>query len=400
MEKAFCVLAFVLAPLSLNYSQGNSCIYFPLEINNTWEYNCAYFPNSLISEIVDTSEINGHLYYSFAPYGAGPYNNWQKYWLRGEPNKIFALNVEDSSEYLLFNFDAEIGSNWEIPPVNTPPWNIPVNQCDWGSNITLLSNSDTVYNTNRVFYNCYRFGHFNHPCSDAGISETRFSRDFGIVRFAQITEGDVLDWELVITPPDTLSLLAIYTAIGNPCLTIPCIPGIVSAVNTNDTNYILTKNDNWFSGDFSWNGYIPLPDDSVLVKGISTNRTDIFGKKYFTLEVLEFTKHIPTAIYNHAENISAKDIQICNYPNPFNPSTIIKYSVPQIINNQSTIINLKVYDVLGNEIATLVNEEKAPGEYEVDFDASSTSRLITSGIYFYQLRVNNLTSTKKMVLLR
>ncbi len=74
-----------------------------------------------------------------------------------------------------------------------------------------------------------------------------------------------------------------------------------------------------------------------------------------------------------------------NYPNPFNPTTIIKYSVPQIINNQSSIINLKIYDVLGNEVATLANEEKPPGVYEVEFNASH----LASGMYVYKITVGN-----------
>jgi len=94
-----------------------------------------------------------------------------------------------------------------------------------------------------------------------------------------------------------------------------------------------------------------------------------------------------------------------NYPNPFNPSTTIKYTVPSVIASgakQSQFVTLKVYDILGNEIATLVNEEKSAGSYEVKFDANRLS----SGVYFYQLRAGDPESrsgqgfveTKKMVL--
>ncbi|MBZ0200728.1 MAG: T9SS type A sorting domain-containing protein [Ignavibacteriaceae bacterium] len=88
-----------------------------------------------------------------------------------------------------------------------------------------------------------------------------------------------------------------------------------------------------------------------------------------------------------------------NYPNPFNPTTTIKYSIPNFVKTghaPSLQTSLKIYDVLGIEIATLVSEEKAPGENEVVFDAQG----LASGIYFYQLRVNNFTTTKKMILLR
>jgi len=80
-----------------------------------------------------------------------------------------------------------------------------------------------------------------------------------------------------------------------------------------------------------------------------------------------------------------------NYPNPFNPSTSIQY---EISSNQ--FVSLKVYDVLGNEIVTLVNEEKPAGTYEVEFDATE----LTSGIYFYKLTAGPFIQTNKMVLLR
>ena len=80
-----------------------------------------------------------------------------------------------------------------------------------------------------------------------------------------------------------------------------------------------------------------------------------------------------------------------NYPNPFNPSTNIHYAI-----SSKQFVNLKVYDILGNEIAELVNEEKSPGNYTVIFDASKLS----SGIYYYKLTAGNYTSTKKMVVLK
>jgi hypothetical protein len=80
-----------------------------------------------------------------------------------------------------------------------------------------------------------------------------------------------------------------------------------------------------------------------------------------------------------------------NYPNPFNPSTTIQYSI-----NDMQFVRLKVYDVLGNEVATLVNEEKSAGTYDLTFYAGNLS----SGTYFYQLRTEGYVETKKMLLLR
>ena len=80
-----------------------------------------------------------------------------------------------------------------------------------------------------------------------------------------------------------------------------------------------------------------------------------------------------------------------NFPNPFNPTTIIQYTVP----HKSTVL-LEVYDVLGKEVSTLVNEDKAGGSYEVNFNANN----ISSGIYYYTLKAGSFTETKKMFLLQ
>jgi len=87
-----------------------------------------------------------------------------------------------------------------------------------------------------------------------------------------------------------------------------------------------------------------------------------------------------------------------NYPNPFNPTTIIKYDLVNSVN-----VSLKVYDVLGKEVATLVNEEKQPGSYEVEFQSvrlGRSNQQLASGIYFYQLRAGEFVQSKKMILLR
>jgi DNA-binding beta-propeller fold protein YncE len=88
-----------------------------------------------------------------------------------------------------------------------------------------------------------------------------------------------------------------------------------------------------------------------------------------------------------------------NYPNPFNPTTEIKFSLPYVIAGetiQSQPVALTVYNVLGKEIATLLNEELIAGEYEVEFDATG----LQSGVYFYQLKANDYIDTRKMILMK
>ena len=80
-----------------------------------------------------------------------------------------------------------------------------------------------------------------------------------------------------------------------------------------------------------------------------------------------------------------------NYPNPFNPETNILYSIPK-----KSFVTLKVYDVLGSEVAELVNDYKEKGNYKARFDGSQLS----SGIYFYKLTAGNNNSIKKMLLIK
>ena len=80
-----------------------------------------------------------------------------------------------------------------------------------------------------------------------------------------------------------------------------------------------------------------------------------------------------------------------NYPNPFNPLTTMQYLIPQVSH-----VTIKVYDIIGKEIKTLVNEEKLAGKYVVQFDGSNFS----SGVYFYQMRAGEFIDTKKFILLK
>jgi len=90
-------------------------------------------------------------------------------------------------------------------------------------------------------------------------------------------------------------------------------------------------------------------------------------------------------------NLPEKYLLSQNYPNPFNPSTGINYSIPK-----NSFVSVKVYDVLGNEVAVLVNKEKPAGNYSVEFNANNLS----SGVYFYRIQAGSFIQTKKMLLIK
>ncbi|HOV99258.1 MAG TPA: T9SS type A sorting domain-containing protein, partial [Bacteroidota bacterium] len=130
-------------------------------------------------------------------------------------------------------------------------------------------------------------------------------------------------------------------------------------------------------------------DDSAVQVGTTTLKGDVNRTWY---DGISYSLVGEKPSYIASTNIPGNVKLEQNFPNPFNPLTKICYSV-----KTASFVTLAVYDVLGREIKTLVNREQIPGQYSVEFDASSYA----SGVYFYTLRVNSeLVATKKMLLIR
>jgi glucose/arabinose dehydrogenase len=123
----------------------------------------------------------------------------------------------------------------------------------------------------------------------------------------------------------------------------------------------------------------------------------ITGNISYRLKQIDFTgKYLFTDIVMLEINIEPNDFTLFqNYPNPFNPITKIKFSIPDK-GNELVQSSLRVYDIIGNEVTTLINEPKPTGTYSVEFDASA----LTSGIYFYEFQSGDFRATKKLVLLK
>jgi hypothetical protein len=120
--------------------------------------------------------------------------------------------------------------------------------------------------------------------------------------------------------------------------------------------------------------------------------------------ILPFVKSGTTAVEKIAESVPSDFELSQNYPNPFNPRTNIKFVVPTSVGTGTTevVTTIKVFDVLGREVATLVNEAMQPGSYTVSFDARSSA--LASGVYFYRLSVTgsrgSFSAVRKMILQR
>lgn len=160
------------------------------------------------------------------------------------------------------------------------------------------------------------------------------------------------------------------------------------------------------SSAFGWGGSIITPGSSTSEKirmnaalspnGVSMlswqdNRND--GGIYAQNINLDGTFGNPVGVNPVSSNVPDKYYLSQNYPNPFNPSTEIKFAVAS---GSQGPVKLIIYDVLGEEVSTLVNQNLKPGEYEVNWNASN----IPSGVYFYRLVTQDFTSTKKMMLIK
>ncbi|MBK7629456.1 MAG: T9SS type A sorting domain-containing protein [Ignavibacteriales bacterium] len=148
---------------------------------------------------------------------------------------------------------------------------------------------------------------------------------------------------------------------------------------------------------YNYNGLLFV--DYTLVRSVGLEHiltgydfgTDVFGMKGFIIDGIVYGDTTLTDIDDNSSSLPTEFKLSQNYPNPFNPSTKISWESP-VSGHQS----LKVYDVLGNEVATLVNEYNPAGNYEVEFNANSLS----SGIYFYRLQAGSFIQTKKMILIK
>jgi hypothetical protein len=174
-------------------------------------------------------------------------------------------------------------------------------------------------------------------------------------------------------------------------------------VSGGDTNGTSVKNDKVYifnTATNTWSGIIlsnPSPVSNMMnaltAKCISDTVRLFIPGGYTTVGVANFVVTgcgTVTGISTN-QNLPKQYNLSQNYPNPFNPVTKISFDIPK-----SSLVSLKVYDVLGKEVASLVNEVKNPGSYIVDFNGVSLS----SGIYFYKLETNGFTSVKKMMLIK
>jgi alpha-L-fucosidase len=177
---------------------------------------------------------------------------------------------------------------------------------------------------------------------------------------------------------------------------------------------IYLKNDNQTTmpSQISWHSHLPRSNSNVYLLGypyplyynISSNAVNVFipteiqnnppCRHAWVFKIV--TNEIPYINQNKENKISDKYTLYQNYPNPFNSSTIFKFDLPSFHNRLKSPVQLKIYDILGREVKTLINENLSSGSYNITFDAKE----FASGIYFFKLTTGDFSNTRKMTIVK
>ncbi len=178
---------------------------------------------------------------------------------------------------------------------------------------------------------------------------------------------------------------------------LPDVPTSAIVVDSDYPQYIYVGNDIGVyvstNSGATWNIFMEGIEDAAMVIDLSISpvnrkiRAVTHGRGVFERSLLE-----PSAVGTGMEIVLEEFRLEQNYPNPFNPATSIIYQIPY-----AGYITLKIYDALGREVTTLVNEQKPAGKHEVIFDASSAAGGLSSGVYFYTIETPFFNRTKKMI---
>ena len=280
----------------------------------------------------------------------------------------------------------------------------PIPSSDFSINLPVLEYNDDSY-TMDFYADFNKNGLFDAPPTDHAW-EIKFNNNFHdtTITFTHNTNFTNFDWNYLLTfnlksmTPhlgETVSLRLVKDS-DNSELSRVIIPSLPQADVSVDLPGLEPNQDYHvdFYADHNKNGkYDAPPTDHAWRVPFNSGNT---GN-----DTLEFTHNTnftdinwsdsATDVSGEGKAIPGSYILGQNYPNPFNPSTVINYAIPQ-----NSFVTVKIYDVIGREITTLVNEEKAPGNYEVKFDGKNLS----SGIYFYQMKADNIVLTKKMILMK
>jgi len=358
-------------------------------VNFSWESDTWQFVKLIINLDLDQA----HFWFD-----GSLISTWQ--WSRGgmlnlqlEASDFFGATAND--EMYIDNFV------FVMPPLTIPPLYAPTNltaeeiynpypqvQLTWQDN----SNYEYAFNILRKDGPLFGSGSFE-PIGTAPENATTYidstvivdsTYTYTVVAYNQFEFSDRSNYAtiLVVVPVELVSFSYVIRSQKDVELSW------ITATETNNQGFEILRFAQNDKNGWSKVGFVPGHGTTTETSFYSFIDKGLSGGKYFyRLKQIDYDGSFEFSNVIEVEIGSPDEFFLSqNYPNPFNPTTKIKFTIPSNVNGEMSNVRLKVYDVLGNEIATLVNEEKTAGEYEVEFNNhSDEGRNLPSGVYFYQL---------------
>ena len=312
--------------------------------------------------------------------------NWSSVILDSSYNSIRNLEIDGpkiyaSSEEGLY-FSTNNGINW----LRISPWSYPITIKTFTTRLIQVSEIEIIVGT--FYESSYQYSSI-YKSTDNGITWIERSNANGIPSVIKANDIYVylgtFGYGIYRSSDDGINWESINSGLSNL--------EIHSLAIFNDYVFAGTENGIFISNDTgtTWSELnIGLPPNTSISSIEINSQNDIIYLGTSSNGIWKARLSEITSI--KADHKPAVNFMLAqNYPNPFNPTTNIEYQIPN-----REFVTLKVYDVLGNEVATLVNEEKPGGSYTIKFDGSKLS----SGVYFYRLQAGEYSSTKKLILMK
>ena len=392
--------------ISISFAQN----FFPLKVGNAYqvknfwswwgpggngETGTDYYGITVLRDTL----INNDTFFTFSNNALLKTNYW---FLYDSLNQKFLIRLpSDTTQKLGVDFNAPSGSTYTSYLLGSP-----IQFTSGGiTNIVVLGDTHSVY----TMQSSPSSDNFIYKFAD-NIGLSYFKAWGGIIQAGYESEQNVISAiiDSVIYNLLVLKIDSLYPASDRPIDTFPylmTIPYTASYSALVDSFYldvehfradtlVQIKNFNLSKSNpshltFNLDGL--HVGDKIKLRATITD-TSIYNNVYHYPDTGWVIMNVLPPVMNVENENKPQSYKLAqNYPNPFNPLTKIMYQIPE-----ANLVTIKVYDVLGNEIETLVNEEKNAGSYKVDFNGSA----LTSGIYYYRIITGNFSQTRKMALIK
>jgi len=360
-----------------------------MQYNNSWEHVTEIESSNSIRGLIILSGNNSNIHMVYWKKGNGTpvYDNFLLYksfdgtsWSNSIeidnsndvsfPNainitndKLLAVWMKKYNEHFVPFFSIYNGANWNAPKQVSDSISLDA----WYPQVTKLEDEQFVCAWLSVSQNK---NSIQYSFIDTTAKEATINLSNTLLNFGDVAVGEAKKDSIQISNSGT-DILNILTAISSKNTKFSVTPSSL-VINPNDSAYLFITFTPQNASQQSDTIYITHNAPGSPSKIVVTGNGKVVG-------------------IEDKEQIPIKYVLAQNYPNPFNPTTTIDYSIPN-----SSFVTLKIFDLLGKEIATLVNEEKSIGNYEIEFNGSNLS----SGVYFYKMQSGAFVATKKLILLK